>query len=462
MKTTVRPRLHFCPRYGWINDPNGFCFYRGEFHLFYQHNPKATHWENISWGHAASSDLVAWRHLPVAFVPDKDYDAGGCFSGTALADDDGILKILYTGQSYYQDAENTRQREEQALVISDGTTFKKHVNNPIIKESLLPPDIYKYDFRDPFIFKEDKTYFCLVGTRNASGGGNLVLFRSENITEWFYVGKLFEEGETIGTICECPALYRTAECDFLLLSSCALQKFPNRNSNVYLRGKLDLKRGRFQRYSEVSPLDYGFDFYACELARAGEKTFLIAWMNMQGRKSVCARQGYSSALTFPREIKSSPGGELLQFPVPIPEKYLGQQKTICAECARTISCFSAYRASLKVALRGNGCAELIFADTLKMCFDKTGITADNAQCDAAVGYSANGETAVRQIPFGAEDYELIVIVDAYSVEIFSSDGKYTFSAVIDSEKPEKLTIIPQNACVSMDLIEIKENDDEKF
>ena len=78
-----RPAYHLSPITGWMNDPNGFSYYNGEYHLFYQYHPYKTSWAAMHWGHAVSHDLLHWRYLPAALAPDQDYDSLGCFSGTA-------------------------------------------------------------------------------------------------------------------------------------------------------------------------------------------------------------------------------------------------------------------------------------------------------------------------------------------------------------------------------------------
>ena len=86
-----RPAFHLSSRVGWMNDPNGFSRYKGEYHLFYQYHPYDSHWGPMHWGHAVSKDLLHWRYLPAALAPDMPYDRDGCFSGGALEMKDGLF-----------------------------------------------------------------------------------------------------------------------------------------------------------------------------------------------------------------------------------------------------------------------------------------------------------------------------------------------------------------------------------
>ncbi|MEG1845221.1 MAG: hypothetical protein RR296_13365, partial [Clostridia bacterium] len=93
-----RPCFHFAPPFGWMNDPNGLIFFRGQYHLFYQYNPLDVKWGPMYWGHAVSKDMLQWVHLPIALAPDQHYEqgtTGGCFSGSGV-EWEGRLYLLYT------------------------------------------------------------------------------------------------------------------------------------------------------------------------------------------------------------------------------------------------------------------------------------------------------------------------------------------------------------------------------
>ena len=94
---SARPVFHLTPRVGWMNDPNGFSYYKGQYHLFYQYNPYSTQWDSMHWGHAVSHDLLHWTYLPAALAPDAPYDSFGCFSGSAIGMPDGKQLLMYTG-----------------------------------------------------------------------------------------------------------------------------------------------------------------------------------------------------------------------------------------------------------------------------------------------------------------------------------------------------------------------------
>ena len=111
----------------WINDPNGFVYFKGYYHIFYQHYPYAAEWGPMHWGHARSKDLIHWETLPIALTPGSKEDKDGCFSGTAIVKDD-ILYLVYTGHHYYEGDDNPDHLlQNQNLAYSlDGVNFTKY------------------------------------------------------------------------------------------------------------------------------------------------------------------------------------------------------------------------------------------------------------------------------------------------------------------------------------------------
>ena len=122
-----RPAFHLSSRVGWMNDPNGFSWYQGKYHLFYQYYPYSTRWGLMHWGHAVSTDLLHWTFCPAALAPDQVYDKDGCFSGSAVTLPDGRQLLMYTGVSCDQKAFGERTEiQTQCLAVGDGVNYEKY------------------------------------------------------------------------------------------------------------------------------------------------------------------------------------------------------------------------------------------------------------------------------------------------------------------------------------------------
>lgn len=182
-----RPQYHFTAPRGWLNDPNGLIFYRGEYHLFYQYNPHDIAWGAPYWGHAVSADMINWRHLPVALEPDA---LGSIFSGTIVADDhntsglfgkDGGLVALFTHH-----ADDGTEYQSLAYSADCGRSFVKYSGNPVIRGNRGPE---WRDFRDPKVLRFNNEWLMITG------GGTYRFFRSTNLIDWHFVSDMavFEE-----------------------------------------------------------------------------------------------------------------------------------------------------------------------------------------------------------------------------------------------------------------------------
>ena len=131
IKKEERPDFHLSVRTGWMNDPNGFSYYNGNYHMFYQYYPYDSIWGPMHWGHAVSKDLLHWKYLPAALAPDEIYDRDGCFSGSAIDLPDGRQLLMYTGVLQERKLNGgVCDIQTQCLAVGDGVDYEKYEKNP--------------------------------------------------------------------------------------------------------------------------------------------------------------------------------------------------------------------------------------------------------------------------------------------------------------------------------------------
>ena len=195
----MRPQFHFSSKKNWLNDPNGLVWYEGEYHLFFQHNPEGWAWGNMTWGHAVSEDLLHWKQVQQAILPDE---LGTIFSGSAVVDhnntagfQDGDEKAMVAVYTYAGESVEPKKPFTQAIAYSSdrGRTFTKYDGNPVIDNISGTSD------RDPKVFwYEPGGHWVMVLYLDAYD--TLGIFSSGNLKEW----KLESQ---IGKFHECPELF---------------------------------------------------------------------------------------------------------------------------------------------------------------------------------------------------------------------------------------------------------------
>lgn len=308
-----RPQYHFLPPSNWMNDPNGACQWDGNYHLFYQSNPRAAHWGLIEWGHAVSPDLVHWTDLPVALVPTPDSaDADGCWSG-CMVNDQGVPTIIYTGV----------QGEQQRPCLATGddklVTWQKYAHNPII--AAPPPGMDLLGFRDHSIWHEGEIWYQVIGSGIKDVGGTALLYRSSDLRNWEYIHPIcIGNPKETGEMWECPDLFPLGDRRVLVISPIPLRK------SLYLTGSFADHRFTPQLQGVV---DCGGHFYAPQtfLDERGRR-IMWGWL-WEGRDRHAQEEaGWAGVMSLPRILTMLPGGVLDTQPAPELEMLRGTHTRI--------------------------------------------------------------------------------------------------------------------------------------
>ena len=408
---------------GWINDPNGFCYYKGYYHIFYQYHPYSADWGPMHWGHARSKDLVHWESLPIALAPDTKADEDGCFSGSAIVKDD-VLYLIYTGHHYYDDGDPDHFWQNQNLAYStDGINFTKYENNPIIASA---PEDNTHHFRDPKVWEKDGKYYMILGSQGKDGVGRAITYRSDDLKDWQYLGEIAKANglTTEGFMWECPDFFELAGKDILLLSPQGIeaqgQKYLNLFQTGYFVGNFDYSTNTFE-HGGFTELDHGHDFYATQTTLAPDgRRLVFGWMDMWESRFPEKADGWAGALTLLRELEIK-DDQLYMRPV----KEAVQLRT--AEISawnkqvteKTLLCENEHQAEIDLTLTTDQAFELAFTDQDK----QVKLTFDQATHTFTL---LNGDARYASIKPNSE-LKLQIFIDTSSLEIFINDGEAVFT-----------------------------------
>ncbi|MBQ8238519.1 MAG: glycoside hydrolase family 32 protein [Oscillospiraceae bacterium] len=226
-----RPAYHLIPPGKWMNEPHGPMYFDGWYHIFYQANPHAPIWDHLAWGHLISRDMVHWLDCPLALTPEGGAVApDGIWSGSSVVGKDGVPRLYFT-------AGNHQAFPNQAVALAtpatrdDGKLLHWNQHPAIIQTQDIG---WMGEYRDPFVWLENDTYFMLVGTGDENnGGGNAALYSSPDGMDWTSHGMLvdydYSINSEVGHVWELPVLlplrdeYGTVVCHALLLCACQIE-----------------------------------------------------------------------------------------------------------------------------------------------------------------------------------------------------------------------------------------------
>ena len=440
-----RPVYHHTPQWGWMNDPNGLFYKDGVWHLYFQYNPYGSQWENMTWGHSTSKDLVHWVHQGNAISPDA---LGTIFSGSAIVDKNntsglgkGTVVAMYTSAG-------KSQTQSLAYSTDDGKTFTKYANNPVITAEVP-------DFRDPHMFwNEDIHAWNLI----LAAGQEMNIYSSKDLKNW-----IFESAFGLGYgnhdgVWECPDLMKlpvngTGEEKWLLICNINPGGPFGGSATQYFVGSFDGHKFTCESKPDVTKwMDYGKDHYATVTFdnAPDNRRVAIAWMsNWQYANQVPTMQ-YRSANSVPRDLGLfTDAGETYVSVVPSKELLaLRGDKTnrLSAACELVVDIKSQSKPTV-ITLSNARDEQVVMTYNPKDCT----FSMDRTQ-SGNIGF--NDMFRAKTIaPTHGTIRQLRIFIDKCSIEAFDTAGKMAMTNLVFPTEPYgRLTV---NGAAKTTLYELK-------
>ena len=429
-----RPLYHHTPQYGWMNDPNGMFYKDGVWHLCYQYNPYGSQWENLSWGHSTSTDLINWKAEPTALEPDA---LGMMFSGCCVVDKNNTagfgkdaIVALYT-------TAGARQTQSLAYSTDGGKTFTKYADNPIITSNVP-------DFRDPHVFWNAEAGFWNM---ILAAGQQMSIYSSKDLKEWKHESDFGAEyGNHVG-VWECPDLMKmnvkgTNKDKWMLICNINPGGPFGGSATQYFIGQFDGHKFTCEdEPSETKWMDYGKDHYATiTFDNAPEGRHVgIAWMsNWQYANQVPTKQ-YRSANSIVRDFG------LFEYKGETYCSITPAKEMLAARGARV----SQPTEACEIVVTVKGDAQIILrnakGERVVMTYDDEEETFDmDRRRSGNISFSDAFPVATSSPTYG-KVRQLRIFVDRCSVEAFDGDGKMCMTNLVFPSTPYDKIIVKGKA-----------------
>lgn len=416
-----RQAFHLEPPSGWLNDPNGLCWFQGRYHVFFQYCPtSAVAAGPKCWGHYESPDLIHWTFAGVPLEPDTPRDASGVYSGCAV-EYDGGLRLYYTGSVKHPgdyDYVNAG-RESNVICVETPDARQMGPKKLLMLNSDYPADCTLH-VRDPKVWRmEDGSWRMILGARSKADAGRALLYRSSDGLAWT-LEHIVEKSPAFGYMWECPDSFTLNGRQYLSVSPQGLPHQATRWQNTYQSGWFpvegDLAEGRLGDFTEW---DMGFDFYAPQTFEAPDgRRILIGWMGMPDAdyQNPTAELGWQHCLTVPREIEER-GGRLYQHPVRELETLCGASHPVSEGPVTLETPFRLHAEARKTG-------KLILAGGLEVCYDKDNNLLTMCFADPKLG---GGRTIRRVRLEPGKPVTMDLLVDTSSVECYLNSGETVLS-----------------------------------
>ena len=414
-REAYRPVYHHTPLWGWMNDPNGMFYKDGVWNLYYQYNPYGSTWENMTWGHATSRDLVHWQYEGTPIEPD---DLGTIFSGSAVVDSSntaGFGKNAIVAM-YTTAAEN--QTQSLAYSNDGGKTFTKYSGNPTLTAK-------EPDFRDPrMIWNEATKEWNLV----MATGQKMNFYSSKDLKNWKYESSFGEGYGCHKGVWECPDLIEMANGKWVLFCNINPGGPYGGSATQYFVGQWDGHKFTCESKPEVTKwMDYGKDHYATvSFSNAPDgRHVALPWMSNWQYAAVVPTLQYRSANGIPRDlgIFTDEGEEYLSVK-PSPE---------------IMKAFSKKASGLGDAcmIEVSGLSRNTTIELSNSKHERVVMRYDAAEKSFSVDRMKSGQTdfsdvfpAVTTAPTHGKVNRVLIFIDKSSLEVFDADGKFALSNLV--------------------------------
>ena len=430
-----RPVYHHTPAWGWMNDPNGMFYKDGVWHLYFQYNPYGSQWENMTWGHSTSTDLIHWTFQGAPIEADA---WGTIFSGSAVVDHNntagfgkGAVVAMYTSAG-----EN--QTQSIAYSNDNGQTFTKYDGNPVLTSNTP-------DYRDPHVFwNEDIKRWNMI----MAEGQHMDIYSSADLKEWKLESQFGAEYGNHGGVWECPDLMKmkvrgTDQYKWMLLCNINPGGPFGGSATQYFVGQFDGHKFTCESAPEVTKwMDYGKDHYATvtfDNAPDGRHV-AMAWMsNWQYANQVPTMQ-YRSANSVPRDLDLYEyQGQTYCGVTPSPELAAARPKK--AKKTLTEAC------EMVVTLKGNATITLANdkGEQVVMTYDEKSRTFAMDRTKSGQKEFSDDFAALTVAPVHGKMSQLRLFIDRSSIEAFDADGKMAMTNLVFPTKPYNKVLVKGKA-----------------
>lgn len=413
-----RPSYHHTPLYGWMNDPNGMFYKDGEWHLYYQYNPYGSLWENMTWGHSVSKDLIHWEALPLAIEADA---IGTIFSGSCVVDKNNTAGFGKDAIIAFYTSAAESQTQSMAYSTDGGRTFTKYDKNPVV--TFNAPD-----FRDPKVFWYEGTNRWIM---MLAVGQEMQIWSSANLKDWTKESSFGSEYGCHGGVWECPDMLKIGDKWVLICNINPGGPFGG-SATQYFVGDFDGKKFTCESMPKVTKwLDYGKDHYATvSFSNAPDgRITVLAWMsNWQYANQVPTKQ-FRSANSIARDLGLFKDGEETYLSVTPSKEMLAVRGAKIKKPTATCEIIVDVKGTMELTLsNAKGEQVVMNYDAQKQTFvmDRTK-SGDSSFSDAFAATTVAPTHGIMK--------QLRIFIDNCSIEAFASDGKMAMTNLVFPNEP---------------------------